>query len=462
MMSSTLARPRPHPAMVAAPEPGLFWLLLFCSWVVAWYLQVGYRIEWLGDIRFELVTAILLSAAALAQGARWGQPTMIMTYVFLAIILVQLPFSFDPVVSWDRFLDRVAKFACFALMIPAFCKGRRSLSFFIGAYLLAFLRMGYEALIGNVTGSLIWENQGVMRLHGSTPIYAHPNSLAGTMLGTLPFVIYLWSVSKTWVRVVLAVQVVFVVNALLFSGSRTGYVGFVALVVYVVWNSRHRVRTALITAVVALCLFPLIPHDYVERFGSIFTGKDKEGESTDTRKVILQDAWATFQKYPLGIGVAAFPAVRTHLFGRVQDTHNLYLEVGTNLGVQGLIVFGLWVGTMWLALSRTKRFGRELLAKIGARLKLLDGDAPARETLVRLQGDVSLYVAVAQATLAFLFVRLVLGLFGHDLYEVYWWFAVGLATSLLTLMEISRAAYQHLAPAEAVEVGTKLVGKGKR
>lgn len=439
----------------------MIWLLLFCGWVVAWYLQIGYRIEWLGDIRFELVCAVVLSGVALAQGARWGQATMSITFLFLAVIVVQLPFSYDPVVSWDRFLDRVAKFACFALMIPAFCKGRRSLSFFIGAYLLAFLRMGYEALIGNVTGSLIWENQGVMRLHGSTPIYAHPNSLAGTMLGTLPFVIYLWPISKRWVRVFLAIQVVFVVNALLFSGSRTGYVGFVALVLYVVWNSQHRVRTALITVALTLALIPLIPQSYVERFGSIFTGKDKEGESTDTRKVILQDAWATFEKYPLGIGVGAFPAVRTQLFGRFQDTHNLYLEVGTNLGVQGLVVFGLWVGTMLLALRRTRRGGLALVAQIGERLKL-PGTDPHRDDLVRLKGDLELYVAVAQATLAFLFVRLVLGLFGHDLYEVYWWFGVGLATSLLTLLEVSRASYQRLGQAGPAQTALQKAGQGTR
>ena len=84
---------------------------------------------------------------------------------------------------------------------------------------------------------------------------------------------------------------------------------------------------------------PLIPSGYIERAETIFTQKDKEGNSTGTRKEILRDAWTVFLDNPLGVGVGAFPAVRQQRFGRTQDTHILYLEIGTNLGIQGLIIF---------------------------------------------------------------------------------------------------------------------------
>lgn len=50
--------------------------------------------------------------------------------------------------------------------------------------------------------------------------------------------------------------------------------------------------------------------------------------------------------------------------------------------------------------------------------------------------DLRYLEAVAKAAGGFILVRLVLGAFGMDLYEVYWWFGAGLAFALSSL-EIS-------------------------
>ena len=41
--------------------------------------------------------------------------------------------------------------------------------------------------------------------------------------------------------------------------------------------------------------------------------------------------------------------------------------------------------------------------------------------------------AVTKSVLLFIIVRLVLGIFGMDLYEIYWWFSAGLAISLYNM-----------------------------
>jgi hypothetical protein len=45
--------------------------------------------------------------------------------------------------------------------------------------------------------------------------------------------------------------------------------------------------------------------------------------------------------------------------------------------------------------------------------------------------------AVCSATFAYIVVRLALGCFGHDLYEVYWWIACGLAIALTNIYAAS-------------------------
>ena len=41
---------------------------------------------------------------------------------------------------------------------------------------------------------------------------------------------------------------------------------------------------------------------------------------------------------------------------------------------------------------------------------------------------------VALATSAFIVIRLTLGLFGMDMYEIYWWFAIGITLSTYTMV----------------------------
>ncbi len=98
-----------------------------------------------------------------------------------------------------------------------------------------------------------------------------------------------------------------------------------------------------------------MPQDYWERFYSIFTEQDKVGQSISLRKQIIEDAWQVFLQNPLGVGVGAFPLVRGEMFNRLQDTHNLYLEAATNLGIQGLILFLLLLWQIGRVLRQTRQ-----------------------------------------------------------------------------------------------------------
>ncbi len=58
---------------------------------------------------------------------------------------------------------------------------------------------------------------------------------------------------------------------------------------------------------------------------------------------------------------------------------------------------------------------------------------PMKLGIKKLLSDLLLLQAICRALAGFIFVRLVLGIFGMDLYEIYWWFAGGLAISLLKI-----------------------------
>jgi O-antigen ligase len=312
-----------------------------------------------------------------------------------------------------------------SFFIVSFVRSPKHLKYFLAAFLLACLKMGQEGLIGKITGNLIWENQEIMRLHGSTPNYTHPNSFAGMALGTLPFLYYLWPLSNKYIKLLLLLIGLLSLNIVIYTGSRTGYIGLLAFIGYIFILSNNKNKFLVRFILLSFLALPLIPSQYIGRFDSTFADKENEGGSIRTRKEILKDAMQIFVENPFGVGVAAFPKKRMDTFSRMQDTHNLYLEIATNLGFQGLIIVGLLIYKLLTTLYRIKSLSANLINNI-----CNDG----RQCSNLFLDDLRLIEAVALATSAFVVIRLALGLFGMDLYEIYWWFAIGITLSLYSMM----------------------------
>lgn len=304
-----------------------------------------------------------------------------------------------------------------AVFLSVFIRTPWALKMVVGAFLLAMLKLGQEGFTGWLTGNMVWENQGIPRLHGSVPIYEHPNSFSGMAVGCLPFIYYLYpNVSRLW-KSLLLLLLVFCAIIIVFTGSRTGYVATLGLgfVFFVKSSGAMRWRYALLAVLIVLSAFALVPADYSHRFQTIFTMQEREGASSETRIEILRDAVEVYRAYPFGIGVGAFPLVRDEMFGRSQDTHNLYLELLTNLGPLGFFAF------FYVIIKVLK----------------LNNDTIKRLELVEI-GEKKFIMAVSRAMVSFIYARLFLGLFGMDTYEVYWWFAIGITSVLFDLSKYSK------------------------
>ncbi len=409
--------------------------LVFLAFVVVRYIQAGERMDLLRTIRFEFLlggVSILLAIIQMSvRRPEIGTARVLLTAIALLFfcMILQLPMAADPVIARKIFNDRAFKFAMLAFLVMVFVESPLYLQYFLAAFLFSIFYITLESVQGLISGGLYWQNQGVMRLHGAVPLYGHPNSLGGVSLGVLPYIVYLWPELKRWyVRAGLLALATSASICVVYSGSRTAYVGLLGLVLWMFLQAERKVRFLAITAVVGVIIVAVLPGQYLERFKSI-GGQEKEGHSKEARIVIIQDAWTIFMENPLGVGVASFPAKRLERFGRSQDTHNLYLEVATNLGIQGLIAFTVMIVSMIAVLRRAKRAFQWQRRRL---LVLARGGPPpaVRLALSRHDSDLRLLIAVAKATGGFIFVRLVLGLFGMDLYEIYWWFGAGLASSL--------------------------------
>lgn len=417
------------------PHIPTFVLLLFCGYVVIWYLQIGYRRPALGEIRIEFLWAIGLSVFALiyTKADNFRNPLTPYLILYFIVIIIQVPFSYNPEYSWKIFVDRIIKFAFMAWFIITFVKSPKGLIVFLLAFMFVCLKMGQEGFVGQLSGGLVWQNQGVMRLHGSTPMYAHPNSFSGMAVGTLPFIIAFFPIVNKWLKGLLIVQLIFAINIIIFTGSRTGWVATALLLISVLFKSKKKVRVAIAMCVLLLLAIQYVPKQYIERFESIYTLEETEGRSSQARIQILEDAWYIFLRNPLGIGVASFPFIRDAIFGRNQDTHNLYFEVLTNLGIQGFFVFILLISKMIGLLTKV----RHKVQKIRSDTIELSSVEKVNKTDKNYLGTLELLEACAQSVQLYIIVRLGLGLFGMDLYEIYWWFASGMSIALFNITNIT-------------------------
>ena len=257
-------------------EPALTVTATFLVFVVARYMNWGARRDIFATIRFEfllgaallVVCSVLLSAKPI-DFAPSKQITISIGVLFLAIVL-QLPFAADTVYARFIFQERVIKFAMLTFFMCVLIRSPRTLRWFLLAFLFACLYVTQESVQGLISGGLYWENQGVMRLHGSVRMYAHPNSLAGLGMGAVPFVIFLFPVLRNKI-VRLGLIAVFCTSVIcvIFSGSRTAYVAFMAFLVYWWAVSPNKAKFLATAAVVSVIAFPFVPEQYKERFRSI-------------------------------------------------------------------------------------------------------------------------------------------------------------------------------------------------
>jgi O-antigen ligase len=397
------------------PKENKFLVGLTCVFIFTWYLQLNSRIELLGAIRFEFLLGtflILCAVVRLLNDRRPPTPLIKPIIFFFAVIAFYTLFSYDHARSWSMFFERVVKFSMLALFFTAFIRTEWALKMAIGAFLLAMMKLGQEGFVGWLSGSMVWENQGVPRLHGQQGgLYGHPNSFSGMAVGCLPFIYYLFPVVNKLQKVALAALLVCCLVIIVFTGSRTGYVA-TGLLGFYFWFEKEgtgKLKLLGLALLIAPIAIYFLPPEYIARFESIFTLQEAEGSSSETRIQILKDAVDVFFSHPWGVGVSAFPSVRMEMFGRQQDTHNLYLELLTNMSVLGVVAFGYFIATL---ISTNRRLQKNLD-----------------------DGNNQLLSALSQAVIAFVFARLFLGFFGMDTYEIYWWFAAGITMSLWRIVE---------------------------
>lgn len=231
--------------------------------------------------------------------------------------------------------------------------------------------------------------------------------------------------SRGWRRWAYLTIGIVLLSAIVVTLSRGGFVGLVAIVGYIIMNSKHRFRTLLGLAIATGTFWLSVPSQYIEELNSI--EKESSGEiedgTADVRFFLWGAAFNMWKANPiLGVGagnsrfrVGEFQpdwegAMYSQRDWSGSAIHSGVFEALSELGTVGVLVYGTMIVqhfTLLRRLRRRARKSRELPEAIKREVEMYSGALAGGMVGYLASG---LFLSVAYHPYAFYFSALALGL----------------------------------------------------
>lgn len=401
-------------------------------WVAALYLALFILRPWeilvpeLGRIHFERWMVIGVFAwITLRRGfmVKLNQQNTAMGCLLIAVVASSVN-AFDP----PKSVDELVEFVGFVISFFVITKAVRTpyqLFFMVACYFVAFaayvFKSEYEYFIH---GNAAWM-MGVKRLQGICATYGHPNTLAGSILCSLPFALFFirchksfcqsWPKRLHWLFVRLTyLYLLCALGGVFLTRSRAmtlGLVVFAGLVALQQAGFAKKAKYMLLGVLLIATALLVGPRDIRMRMRTLIDSSIEQKEAFKGANEAAAGRWEgflagvdAFRQHPfLGVGLGSFLAYRiSHLDGVPLNPHNLPGELLAEMGLLGTLAFAFFLLVMLRNMRKLIRIGR----KIGT-----------------ASGDF-IYAQLGRALLDGTILLLFAGLSSHNLQKYQWyWFA---------------------------------------
>jgi O-antigen ligase len=362
----------------------------------------------LGDLQLERAYFLVMFAFWLV----WPNKGVVSNRLHVAL----LGFSAALAVCWlaspyrdlercSNTLESYLKVALFYVLVVTSVRDEKGLRTLLALFLFSVSAYIGHSLLEHLNGRYEFR-QGIMRMVGVDVTYADPNAFASTVLLALPLTLPFWnSARSTLVRVLLAGFTLAACACILLTGSRTGYVGLGVFGICCLLLARSKAKMLLLLGIAIVLLIAFTPSFLQERFLTLVDpsyGPANAQESAQGRIGGFLEGFHLWDENPiLGVGPGAF----LYATGAGYNSHNLYGQVVSEMGVVGAVAFGGLVLCFLLNWFEARRHYRNRRP----------------DFLYQVSRAVSLNIVLL----------LLMGWAGHNLYRYNWlWFAAFQAIAL--------------------------------
>jgi O-antigen ligase len=374
----------------------------------------------LGDLQLERGYFLVMFAFWLV----WPKKGVVSNRLHVALIAFSAALAVCWLASPYRDLERCSntiesylKVALFYVLVVTSVRDEKGLRTLLMLFLLSVSAYIGHSLLEHVNGRYEFR-QGIVRMVGVDVTYADPNAFASTVLLALPLTLPFWnSTRSTAVRLLLGLFTLAACTCILLTGSRTGFVGLGVFGFFCLLLARSKARMLLLLGVATILLIAFTPSFLQDRFLTLVDpsyGPANAQESAQGRIGGFLEGFHLWDDNPvLGVGPGAF----LYASGVGYNSHNLYGQVVSEMGIIGALAFAALVFCFLLNWLETRRHYRDRRP----------------DFLYHVSRAVSLNVLLL----------LLMGWAGHNLYRYNWlWFAAFQVVALhcIRLQRASQAA----------------------
>jgi len=180
-----------------------------------------------------------------------------------------------------------------------------------------------------------------------------PNDLAMVLDTILPFAYIKLFIENTILKkIIIFATIILFVIVILLTGSRGGLIGLSIIMFFLIFikpvkDSSSRKNSKIIpklfmVMISTIVIVNVIPEHIWERFATLSDlGSDYNVSAEGGRFVIWEHGLEIMQNSPLGVGIDSFVSAEGRIGGKYKNAHNIYVQVGVEQGVLGLLVFVL-------------------------------------------------------------------------------------------------------------------------
>ncbi len=269
---------------------------------------------------------------------------------FLAVCLVSIVFSGDIGYSIDYFIEFVKIFLVY-VFASRIANTPKRFNAVIWLFVLSQVFLAVSTTYNYYTGGAQL-SMGIDRatgLAGADGAYSDANSVANSLVLGIPFFFFLLKYYQSAImRLFLLGSLGITFWTIIITGSRGGMVGVIVIAMLLAYSTKYK-AVSTIGAIATLSVFILfMPSQYKERFSTIFHIYEEDGsgaaESAQGRiDGLVKGVIFMSQRPVFGSGFASFKWENRQQYGIWLDAHNMLGKLLGELGLMGLLTFGLFM-----------------------------------------------------------------------------------------------------------------------
>ena len=337
-------------------QPASFWFLNI--YVFFEYVRPQQIYTAMGTLPYAQTSLLLAIGTLLAEGRAMKRfvATDYALMLFTGIILVSSVAAVRPSESLDSMQLFINWLLLYYLVVNIVFTEKRYLVFLLAFFLYSF-KMSQHGARGWIERGFSFASWGAA---GAPGWFQNSGEFAIQMAIFVPLATYfVLTFRSRWgwkTRLLFVLMPITAVMSIVASSSRGGLIALGGVVTWMVMQSRHKVRGAIVAAVVGMLVLVALPQEFRDRFDTI--GDD---ETSLTRKEYWAFGKQIMAERPvLGIGYGNWLSYWKQQHGYEALPHNIYIQAGAELGYVGIGGFiGLILATLWVN-HKTRRAVRAL------------------------------------------------------------------------------------------------------